>query len=97
VVERLLRVPDAITAVKGSTVTGNILITYDTTAATEQEVQEFVVGVFRLYQRNRAKLHQVGLGGLPAMATGLEATLRSALRRRLVLDTTVEIPDDIVA
>jgi hypothetical protein len=96
-VQRLLEVPAEIRAVHASPVTGNAVIEYDVATVTEGEVLEFLRHAVHLCLRHRHELASMGPDGVLAAADRFENLVRRAVRHRLALDRSIEMPHDLLA
>ncbi len=93
----LLRVPDEIHDVSGSTVTGTLLIHYDPARAEEADVLGYLDALLAVYLANRSRLDALPPERWPAVRDRLVPLVRGAIRHRLILDRQLEIGADVLA
>jgi hypothetical protein len=93
----LLREPDEIHDVSGSTVTGTLLIHYDPARAKEADVLGYLDALLEIYLANRSRLDALPLERWPEVRDRLVPLVRGAIRHRLTLDRQLEIGTDVLA
>jgi hypothetical protein len=93
----LLAEPDEIESVSASLTTGNALIRFDPSRATEEDVLRYLGGVLEVFIRNRERFEGLPAERLPAVFGRLKESMRRAVRPRLRVDTAMILEDDVLA
>jgi hypothetical protein len=94
-VARLLALPEGVESVDVSFVTGNLLVRYDVSHITEQEILDYYRGVLALALKHWDKLSELPGDRCSLIVDRIEGVLQGALRQRVALDEEIELPDGI--
>jgi hypothetical protein len=93
----LLAVPDEIERVSVSLATGNALIRFDPSRATEQDLLDYLQQMFEVSIGHRDRFERLPPERLPEVFERLEESVRAAVRPRLKLNTGALLRDDVLA
>jgi len=96
-VSRLTAAPEEIYSADVSPASGNVLILYDKRKLSDNEVLKYLQGLLEIFLENRERFQALPPHKLSVTTERMLAIVKGALGRRLVLDTEVEIPDDVFA
>ena len=92
----ILMVPEPIEKADAHLSTGNVLIHYDQTRASEEEVVKFLKSLFKIFSKHIDSLLNLPEEKFPEVARRLKELIQTATQTRLVIDPNLEIPEDVL-
>lgn len=93
----LLSVPEGIAEVAPNTATGNVLLRYDGSRLSRDEVMGYLQSVTRICVSHRDRLESVPKERIPEVGERLRIWLGETVSARLHLDPDARVPDDVLA
>ena len=96
-VSSLLTAPEAIQKAQASHVSGNILLHYDPKRVSERDVLNWLDGLLRVFLSHRDRFMTLDPAQIPAAVDRLRTWLAANVGPNLNLETTLEIPEDVLA
>jgi hypothetical protein len=96
-VASLLAAPEEIESVKVSLPTGNVLMRFDPSRVTEEDMLAYLQGMFEVLIRNRKRFEGLSPERLPEILEGLEGKMGSVVGPRLRVNREAILEDDVLA
>jgi hypothetical protein len=93
----LLAVPDEIENASANLITGNVLIRFDASRVTEEELLGYLRGMFEIFMRNRERFEGLAPERMPEVIGRLKSVVRSAVGPRLRVNEETVIEDHVLA